>query len=161
MNPSALSSSVLYRIVSPLIEFSRLEFPPICTQSTTPNETSTKFMSQSGSLAILGICMTTEMFFTISQWVHEIALERSWSYSLPSITHWQVTCSNVESLGILETRLIIANIMSNFNIQPCKKTASDWMDQKAFVGFEKKPLFVRLTPRYTSNTAVAKCSLYQ
>lgn len=60
-------------------------------------------MLRRGGLVILGICMTTKMFFTLSRWVHEIALEKS-KLELLSATHNSSAsdCSNVESLGILE-----------------------------------------------------------
>ena len=54
------------------------------------------------------------------------------------------------SLGNLETRLIFARMIWNFDIQICEKTDSAWEDQQVYLSWQKKPLFVRLQTRSRS-----------
>lgn len=110
------------------------------------------FSSWKGGLAILNTRVKTEMFFTLSHTAHEIALERCKleSPSFKHSTHCQGTCSNVQSLGTMETLLLLARMTWNFKIELCEETDLNWMDQKTFRSFAKKPLIVRLTPRSRS-----------
>lgn len=93
--------------------------------------------------------VTTETCFTLSHVAHEIALEKS-KLELSLLKHllyWLATCSNVHSLGNLESRLILAKMIWNFKIEICEETDSDWMDQEGYITFMKKPLIVKLTSR--------------
>lgn len=47
-------------------------------------------------------------------------------------------------------RIILARMIFNFDMELAQPEV-DWMDQKCYVLWEKKPLMVRLTPR--SNNA--------
>lgn len=154
MNPMPFLPLFLTTSCCHLTTFSRLEFLAICTQSSAQKETSKTptLLSPRGGLATRDMRLTTKMFSILFQPAHEIALERSkLEISLAKhLPHWQVICSNVQSIGTLELRLILAKMIWNFNIELCEKTDSNWTDQKVFVAFVKKPLTVKLSPRVRS-----------
>lgn len=43
-------------------------------------------------------------------------------------------------------RAILANIVLNFDMQLSEKTGKQWMDQKAYLVWDKTPLFINLKP---------------
>jgi hypothetical protein len=44
-------------------------------------------------------------------------------------------------------RLIISHLLWNFDVELSDRTSKDWLDQTAHVVWDKKPLFVHLSPR--------------
>ena len=46
----------------------------------------------------------------------------------------------------METRLVVARMIWNFDMELCKETGPDWDDQKAYTTWQKKPLIYKLTP---------------
>ena len=46
-----------------------------------------------------------------------------------------------------EIRLVIVRMLWEFDMELCEETGSDWVEKKAWFTWDKKPLFVRLTPR--------------
>ena len=51
------------------------------------------------------------------------------------------------SLAYHEMRLIISHLLWNFDVELSDRTSKDWLDQTAHVVWDKKPLFVHLSPR--------------
>ena len=60
----------------------------------------------------------------------------------------QLIYSHVSRLGEAETRLVLTKMIFNFDIELCPETeaAGPWSDQQVFLSWQKKPLYVRLTP---------------
>ena len=60
----------------------------------------------------------------------------------------QLIHSDVSRLGEAETRLVLTKMIFNFDIELCPETeaAGPWSDQKVFLSWQKKPLYVRLAP---------------
>ena len=52
-----------------------------------------------------------------------------------------------DSIGISETRLVLARVLWNFDLELCDDTDADWLDQAAYVTWQRKALIVRLRPR--------------
>ncbi|KAL9106489.1 MAG: hypothetical protein Q9187_008552, partial [Circinaria calcarea] len=50
-------------------------------------------------------------------------------------------------LGEAETRLVLAKVVWNFDMELCEDNGKDWTEQKAFLSWQKTPLLVKLTPR--------------
>jgi cytochrome P450 len=53
------------------------------------------------------------------------------------------TAANFKSLAYHEMRLIMSNILLNFDLELCDP-ATDWMDQKVYTLWDKNPLMVKL-----------------
>lgn len=64
------------------------------------------------------------------------------------ISHWTNTdLLDLLSLAYHEIRLIISTLLWNFDLELDDRTSKDWLDQKNFVVWAKKPLLVRLSSR--------------
>lgn len=63
----------------------------------------------------------------------------------PSSTFMLLTnCRHLEnSLAYIEMRLILAKMMYKFDLQLASES-KDWLDQKVFLVWEKKPLMVKI-----------------
>ncbi|KAB2571595.1 Cytochrome P450 monooxygenase rdc4 [Lasiodiplodia theobromae] len=51
-----------------------------------------------------------------------------------------------KNLAWHEMRAILANIVLNFDMQLSEKTVKNWMDQKAYLVWDKTPLYINLKP---------------
>lgn len=47
----------------------------------------------------------------------------------------------------METRIMLARMLWNFDMEICEETGREWQDQKVFITWQKKPLIVKLIPR--------------
>lgn len=54
---------------------------------------------------------------------------------------------SVTSLALLEIRLILAHVLWHFDLELSEKTPADWLNQKSWLTWEKKPLMVKLKAR--------------
>ncbi|KAL9066761.1 MAG: hypothetical protein Q9161_007350 [Pseudevernia consocians] len=52
-----------------------------------------------------------------------------------------------KNIAMAEIRLVIVRMLWEFDMELCEETGSDWVEKKAWFTWDKKPLFVRLTPR--------------
>lgn len=52
----------------------------------------------------------------------------------------------LNSMAYHEIRLILANLLYNFDLQLCKES-ENWNDQKTFLMWDKGPLYCKLSPR--------------
>jgi hypothetical protein len=71
-------------------------------------------------------------------WLLSILQLDNWSYYLTS------HLPRIHRFFQGEARLILARIIFSFDIQLTDHTDSDWMNQKAFLVFDMKPLYVKL-----------------
>ena len=64
---------------------------------------------------------------------------------------YAMSASNLRySLGNLETRLVLARMVWNFDMELSNETDPAWEDQEVYLSWQKKPLIVKLRPRIRS-----------
>lgn len=51
------------------------------------------------------------------------------------------------SLGTLEPRLVLSRLLWKYDIECCQGNDPDWLDQRVYVTWTRKPLHVRLRRR--------------
>jgi cytochrome P450 len=51
-----------------------------------------------------------------------------------------------KNLAYMEMRIILARVLWNFDVELCRESER-WLEQRAFILYEKPPLMVRLTAR--------------
>jgi hypothetical protein len=86
--------------------------------------------------------MIISMFCSLSPWDPGIALGDS-NVPLP---HLIVNLPDIDSLAYAEMRLVLAQILWNFDMELLEKSKS-WTEHLSYVLWDKPPLYVHLTPR--------------
>ena len=67
------------------------------------------------------------------------------------VAWWMMTDQDAhKSIGIAETRLVLARILWNFDIELCEETDKDWLEQAGYVTWQRKALIVRLRSRQSA-----------
>jgi cytochrome P450 len=59
-----------------------------------------------------------------------------------------------KALGDMEVRLVLANLIYNFDLQLSEETMDDWTDQLVYLTWQKNPLVVKLTPAVHAQPAI-------
>ena len=77
----------------------------------------------------------------------EIVLGKCKSTSFLCSTNLKSMVHQGSSLGNAETRLVLAKMIWNFDIELCDETDTDWMDQQVYLSWQKKPLIMMLAAR--------------
>lgn len=89
--------------------------------------------------------MTSAAFCSPSVMVRGIVLVAS-KFLCSASLHCEITDSATKSLAYFEMRLTLARLLFNFDIEPTP-AIEGWTDQKIYLVWQKKPLFVKLVPR--------------
>ena len=125
----------------------RLDYQFTCMRRIAHEGTSKTLTSMSlkDGLVIQNTPRIGGKYSTHSHMATAIVLERSESLS----TTYKFTLMIMAScsVGTLESRLVLARIIWNFNIELSEETDPAWLDQEAFVTWDRKPLIVKLHPK--------------
>ncbi|KAF2646666.1 cytochrome P450 [Massarina eburnea CBS 473.64] len=86
--------------------------------------------------------------FVPERWLddHDEVFENDNHDALMPFSYGKRNCIG-RSLAIVQMRLILARLLWNFDVELCDQSR-DWIEQRSFLGWEKPPLYVRLTDRH-------------